>query len=130
MIPRKHAVAAGVMESYFLVQGVLWWLFNICAIFWKVQFPFHSRYYDKTNQTRKIHIACVVVALNLPILAPVIISTTGGFTFSRFPPIVCVGRGVDANFYAVVLPTTLICAIGTTLLLLIFWKIRRVCHEI
>ena len=105
----------------------MWWLFNICAIYWKVQFPFHARYYDKTNQTRYIHIFCVVIALILPITAPVTLAIKGGYTFSRFPPVICVGRDIDANFYVVVLPSTLICAVGTTLLLVIFWKIRRVC---
>ena len=119
---------ADVMVSYSINQGILWWLFNICAIFWKVQFPFHSRYYDRTNKTKHVHIACVISALAVPIIAPAAISLRGGFTFSRFPPVVCVAKGVDANFYTVVLPTTLICAVGTTLLLIIFWNIRRVRH--
>ena len=83
-------------ESYSIIQGILWWLFNICAIFWKVKFPFHD---DKTNKTKYIHMLCVISGLLLPITAPVTISLKGGFTFSRFPPVVCVGRDVDANFY-------------------------------
>ena len=85
--------------------------------------------YDKTNKTKYIHIICAISALVLPIISPVAISLKGGFTISRFPPVVCVGRDVDANFYTVVLPTTFICALGTTLLLVIFWNIRRVRHS-
>ena len=108
------------------MQGSLWWILNIIAIFWKVQIPFHSRYYDNMNRTRYIHIACVIIALIFPVVAPVTLSIEGGFIIARFPPIVCAGRDVAATFYTTVLPATLIYAIGTTLILLILWKIRRV----
>ena len=101
-------------------------MFNILAIFWKVQFPFHSRYYDKMNRTLYVHIACVVVALILPIYVPLTVYAKGGFTFARFPPIICVGTNIDANFYTVIFPTTILYAVGTTMLLLIVWKVRRV----
>ena len=117
---------SGVVGFYVIVQGTLWWVFNILAIFWKVQFPFHSRYYDKMNRTLYVHIACVVVALLLPIYVPLTLYAKGGFTFARFPPIVCVGRNIDANFYTVIFPTTILYAVGTTMLLLIVWKVRRV----
>ena len=122
----------GVVESYVLNQGSLWWILNISAIYWKVQFPFHSRYYDKTNRTRYIHIVCVVAAIFLPIIAPVTIAIKGGFTTTRFPPIFCFGKNLDANFYALVLPNAVLYATGTTVLLLILWRIRKVatCHYI
>ncbi|CAI8022133.1 hypothetical protein GBAR_LOCUS13019 [Geodia barretti] len=43
--PTAYCKFTGVVESYSINQGILWWFFNICAIFWKVQFPFHARYY-------------------------------------------------------------------------------------
>ena len=45
---------------------------------------------------------------------------------SRFPPIICIGRESDANFYSFIFPITLMYAIGTTVLLAILWRIRRV----
>ena len=118
---------AGFVETYAIIHGTLWWVLNICAIFWKVQFPFHSRYYDKTNQTIYIHIGCVIIAIVLPLFSAFAVLLKGGFTIPRFPPVACVGRDVDVNFYTVVGPTTLLFALGTTVLLLIFWRIRRVC---
>jgi hypothetical protein len=115
---------AGYVHSYIIFQGTLWWILNICAIFWKVQFPFHSRYFDKTNQTKYVHAACVAAAVIIPIFAPLAMSLRGGFTFVRFPPVTCLGRDVDVAFYAVVLPATMLYATGTTLLLLILWRIR------
>ena len=124
--PYKIFLHAGVVSFYIIIQGTLWWILNIIAIFWKVQFPFHSRYYDNINRTRYIHIACVVIALIFPVVAPVTLAIEGGYIVSRFPPIVCVGRDVAATFYTTVLPATLLYATGTTLVLLIVWKIRRV----
>ena len=123
---------SGIIEAYGILNVTLWWIFNISAVFWKVQFPFHSRYYDQTNQTRYVHIACVVAAIILPVYAPLAIALKGGFILSRFPPILCLGRNVDANFYAVLAPITILLGIGTTMLLLILWRIRQVtsCIEI
>ena len=90
------------METYAIIHLSLWWIFNICAIFWKVQFPFHSRYYDQSNRTRYVHIACVVAAIILPVYAPLAIALNGGFAITRFPPTGCLGRDVDAIFYTVI----------------------------
>ena len=117
---------AAVVQSYILNQGTLWWIFNISAIYWKVQFPFHSRFYDKTKKTRYVHGACVVAALLISIISPVTFAIKGGFAFARFPPITCLGRNIDAIFYTLVLPNTVLYAAGTTVLLLILWKIRKV----
>ncbi|CAI8034489.1 hypothetical protein GBAR_LOCUS19414, partial [Geodia barretti] len=124
--PTTFCTTSGIIEAYGILNVTLWWIFNICAIFWKVQFPFHARYYDQTNRTKYVHITCVVAAIILPLYAPLAIALKGGFIPSRFPPIICLGREVDANFYAVLAPITILLGIGTTMLLLILWRIRQV----
>jgi hypothetical protein len=123
--PTAFCKLGGVLQTYFAIQVTLWWLFNILALYWKIQFPFHARYYDTTKRTEYIHVACILVGLLLPIFTPVALSVEGGFTMTRFPPIVCIGRNADANFYTVVFPITIMYAIGITFMLLIFWRIRR-----
>ena len=120
------AIFTGIVESYIIIQATLWWIFHILAVFWKVRFPFHSRYYDKTKRTRYIHISCIILAIIVPTIAPITISLEGGFIMTRFPPIACVGREADASFYSIVFPITLMYAAGTTFLLAILWRIRRV----
>ena len=67
-----------------------------------------------------------LIAIVLPFYAPLALFLKGGFTIIRSPPVICFGRDVDTNFYSVIAPTTVILAIGTTMLLLLFWRIRQV----
>ena len=112
--------------TYAIIHLALWWILNVAALYWRVRFPFHSRYYDKSNRTRYVHISCVIIAIVLPLYAPLALFLKGGFTITRFPPTGCFGGDVDTIFYSVIAPTTVILAIGTTMLLLLLWRIRQV----
>ena len=114
------------MLHYIIVQAVLWWIFHVFAIFWKVYFPFHSRYFEKIHRTRYIHATCLILGLVLPAIPVAVISVNGGFIITRFPPIACVGKDADSTFYSVVLPLILLYGVGTSFLLVILWRIRRV----
>ena len=117
---------AGIVETYVIMQAIVLWILHVFATFWKVQFPFHSRYWDDIGRIKYVHAACVLLALLLPVIPPIAISLNGGFIMPRFPPIVCVGRKADATFYSFILPITIMLAVGTTLLLMILWRVRRV----
>ena len=114
------------MSSYIINHATLWWLFHIFAIFWKIQFPFHARRFDNTKRTKYIHATFVVLAVLLPVIPAAVIASEAGFITPRFPPIVCIGRESAANFYGIVFPIAIMYALGTTVLLAILWKIRRV----
>lgn len=120
----------GFIETYAILHCTMWWLLNIGALFWKIQFPFHSRYYDSTRRTQYIHLGCVIVAIVLPVYAPISIAAKSGFVIPRFPPIVCLPRNAEENFYALIAPISILFAAGTTLLLLILRKIRQVTNSL
>lgn len=119
-------IFAGVLTSYFGLQITLWWLFHIFSMFWKLQFPFHSRLCDNMKQTKYVHALCIMVALIFPMVPSIVISVESGFTVNYFPPSGCIGRDANIAFYSTLLPITLCYAVGTTLLLAIMWKIKRV----
>ncbi|CAI8013680.1 hypothetical protein GBAR_LOCUS8633 [Geodia barretti] len=48
----------GIVQSFFYLQVTLLWLLNIFALYWKIQFPFHARYYDTTKRT-KVYTYCL-----------------------------------------------------------------------
>ena len=94
----------------------------MAALFWKVKFPFHAKAF---NNVKFVHIMVVVAALLLPV-APVISAfVTGGFTIGHFPPLLCVAKNGNAVYFTLILPISLIVAIGTTLLIIILATILK-----
>ena len=98
----------------------------MCALFWKVQFPLHSRSYEKARRIKYIHLICVILALVLPLVPVITVASKGGFTITRYPTFLCTGSDADATYYTIVLPIVIILGIGTTVLVLVFWKIHKV----
>ena len=114
---------SGSVYYYALLQLAIWWICHVAALFWKVNFPFHAKAF---NNVKFVHIMVVVVALLIPV-APVISAfVTGGFTMSSFPPVFCVTKNSNAVYFTLILPISLIVAIGTTLLILILATILKV----
>ena len=68
----------------------------------------------------------MVVALLLPGMPVVVAFTTGGYVFAGEPHLVCLGRNRDATFYSLILPTSVIVAVGVSLLIIILWMIMKV----
>ena len=130
--------------TYTLMQLTVWWLLHTTFLFWKIQFPFHSRSFEVTHRIKYIHIVCIIVGFLFP-LVPIVTSMADfavdlkssnssqsfvdggmGFTITRFPPILCTGSDRDAVFYSVVFPINLALAIGCTLLICTLWTIHKV----
>lgn len=121
----KFHFAGGVLH-YILVQSVLWWIFHVLAVFWKIYYPIHSRSFDLTHRTKYIHATCLILGLVLPVIPLTVIFVNGGFIITRFPPFACVGKDADSTFYSALLPIIILYGVGTNLLVFILWKIMRV----
>ena len=113
-------------------------------------FPFRSKIYTDIGRDKYIHAACLFIGILFP-LAPVVASISKsavnaanaagnetsatdlllsdglGFANFRYPPILCNMRYEVVAFYSLVLPLDLIQIAGTTLIIAIIWRIRRVC---
>ncbi len=132
-----------MVQVYCILSGALWWFMLTAALFWKIWFPFNAKMRETKHQIKYIHIGCGLAGLLIPFI-PVIahmasfaqrvqsdpstdfISGGLGFTFVRFPPLPCNGRSKNISFYAIILPTNIMLAVGITLILLIFWLVHRV----
>ena len=115
-------------------------------------FPFRSKFYTESGKDKYIHMVCLFIGVLLP-FAPVVASIAKsavdavnaagndtsatdlllsdglGFANLRYPQFLCsVGDGAVA-FYSLILPLDLIQATGTTFLIAIIWRIRRVRHS-
>eukprot|EP00731_Ephydatia_muelleri_P026488 Em0018g588a len=120
--PTAFCSFIGSVYCYALLQLAIWWICHVAALFWKVKFPFHAKAF---NNVKFVHIMVVVAALLLPV-APVISAfVTGGFTIGHFPPLLCVAKNGNAVYFTLILPISLVVAIGTTLLIIILATILK-----
>ena len=90
-------------------------------------FPIQSKVYETARRTKYIQIVMVVLGLLLPLIPAITGEVIGGYTITRFPPILCTGSDADATFYSLLLPIIIIIGTGTSLLVIMFWKIHMVC---
>ena len=103
----------------------------------------------KSPKLKYINIACVVVGFCVPLVPTValiieyaeteteyevyrlmnitFLSGNPGFQYDRFPPTICRPSNRDISYYAMVLPINIIATVGILELVLIFWKIHKVC---
>ena len=135
--------------TYVLIQLTIWWLFHTAIIFWKVIFPFHSRSFEKSGKMKYVHVICALAGIVGPFAS--IVASMGkfsvdvqktsdestsqaqlflqggmGYGLTRFPALLCTGTNKNVVFYSLVLPIDLALAVGCTLLLVIFWSVRKV----
>ncbi len=130
-----------MMLHYFLLQANFWWVFHMIALYWKVAFPSHAKYLRSTKRLRLVHGICVLIAVLVPLIPVIAIITndlvngsdttpgTLGFGFGTSPPILCAGLNMDITFYTVILPNFILITIGTITLVLVIWKIHKVCEH-
>ena len=127
---------------YFALQVSIWWIMNILILLWRVYFPIEARALNSTKSQIVLHVTCVLVALLLPLIpaiTPIIenaitekksnqsVPGTLGYGLILFPPVICSVLDANMTFYTLILPTLLFLLVGTISLVLVIWKIHKVC---
>ena len=133
---------------YCLIQLFSWWMCHVIVLFWKIQHPYHAQSFEAARRDKYIHILCLLIGFLLP-LVPIVTTmakfavdvessesprsknvtfASGGMGFgvAHFPPVYCFGVDRGATFYSFILLHDGIVAVGTTILILIFWSIHKV----
>ena len=113
----------GSVYYYAILQVAIWWLCHMTALFWKIKFPFHAKRFEKS---RMIHLLVVLLALFVPTIPVIASFSTGGFVTSNYPPRLCVSKSREAAYYTIVLPSSIILATGTSLLVMVLIIIIKV----
>ena len=137
-----HIYTQAMVQMYSTLSTSLWWLMLTATLFWRVQFPFHSRSFQGTTRMRCLHVGCGLIGALIP-LTPVVailsayairIRATGrsftaggmGFGYVRFPPLPCNGRNSVIAYYSMILPTNIMLGVGITLTIFILRRIHKV----
>ena len=119
---------ADFLLSYSTIQFTLLWIVHISSIFWNIYFPMNTISLKSIRRTKYIHGICLIAALLLPLISPLASHLKGGFVIIEFPSFTCDGRDADVTFYVHILPITIILGVGTSLLVLIFWRLHMVLY--
>ena len=119
-------IYSGITYHYGVIQIGLWTLFFTLGVFWGIFFPFHYENFKSARRFKYVHIVTIILSIGLPII-PIIIQLKDGYRISESPRrAICIGRSFDGNFYAFLLPFSILSAMITTLLVFIFWKLVKV----
>ena len=101
------------------------WFLHLFHLFLVVSFPFWSEFLSEQKWKIRLHIVEVLGSVVLCSVAPIIVVSMSGYTISRFPPLI-VRPPRDIAFYSLILPNTLLMAIGLTLTVYSFFTIHKV----
>ena len=124
-LPHFFFHVPGITFYYTLIQLALWTLLHSIFLLLAIGFPFTFRRLKTSRRLRQAHIACVLVAVLVP-LPLALVFLRDGFVTNQFPVLVCLGRNLDYSFYAFVLPISVFLAATTSSLLLTFWMLFKV----
>ena len=77
------------------------------------------------GKLKYFHITTVLMALFFPTL-PALINLHEGYTMADTPTTLCIGRSVAVTFFALIFPLSILIAVATSALIIMFWKILKV----
>ena len=119
-------IILGTIILYFLVQLMVLWIFQTVVTFWRLVFPYHSKYWERRGIMKYIHIAAVVSCLVLPAVTPITTFSTGGYISVDYIPPMCTPISIPAFHFSLLLPSSLILATGSSLICIYTWILIKV----
>ena len=101
-------------------------LVHTAFLFWGVTFPLQYIELIINGKFRHVfHLATVILAILLP-LETGLLQLINGYRRSFNPSVACIGRDNDYIYYTFILPLSIMFAVGSCLLVLIFWNMIKV----
>lgn len=116
---------AGIVNIYGLIQLTLPSVFHSFGLFWSIVFPFHYRRFKLEKKIKYVHITTLVLVLALPVF-PALLHLIDGYSVGLGPFYTCIGRNTVVTYFTFILPISIILAIATSLMIIIFWTIFKV----
>ena len=115
----------GVVYIYGVLQLNIWAMFHAIGLCWGIVFPFHYRNFKADGKVIYVHIVTVMLALVFPIF-PALLYLKDGYAALFTPTRVCTGRSLRVTYFSFLLPSSVILAITTFALIVVFWTIFKV----
>jgi hypothetical protein len=126
--PTPFCTISGFIFHIGIVLPFLWWTVHLAYITILVSCPIFGEQKLK-KWSKKIHAVSVPSAFVLSVIAPIGIISTVGYINIIFPPTVCFPNSIDAIFYSVAVPGSVVICAGVIMMILIVRKIHENVHS-
>lgn len=108
-----------------MAQVTLLVTYHALGLCWGVAFPFHYRRFKTEGRIKYIHAFSVVLGLVLPAI-PALLHLIYGYSIAIGPISVCVVRNIGVSYFTLTLPISILMAMATSSLVILFWKLFKV----
>ena len=115
------------MHTYRTLQIGLLVMFHALGLCWGIMFPSHYRRLKTEGRIKYIHVTTVVLALVLPAISA-LLHLIDGYSIAPGPIDVCIGQNMAVTYFTTILPVSILLAMATLVLVIMFWKILKVRH--
>ena len=113
------------MNTYTFGQISLLVAFHALGLCWGIVFPFHYKRVKAEGRIKYIHVTTVVLTLVLPAI-PALLHLIDGYSISLGPQAVCTGQNIAITYFITILPMSILMAMATSVLVILFWRILKV----
>lgn len=116
------------MFPYIIKQIAILAAIYALFLFWGVAFPAQYERVKASKWLTFAHIISIMLALLMPLPAA-LVPLRDGFIATIHPTLFCLGRNFDVTYYSLVLPLSILLALTSILLVLVFWTVLKVCYN-
>lgn len=116
----------GVTVPYIILQIVGLSTIHIVFAFWRLVFPYHSKYWEKRGILKYCHVATIILCIVLPAVSPITTFITVGYAYVEYLPHLCAPKDDSITFYTLIILSSAMLAIGLPLIWLYTWILIKV----
>ena len=118
---------SGITFHISIILAFCFWTVHIIHIWITVDLPNLTFTKKLKTHSKVVHIAVVSTCILLSIVGPIVALAKYSYVLSRVPALSCTPNDLDFIFYSIMLPCILLLAIATSVLVLLFWTVYKVC---
>ena len=119
----------GAAFMFLLLHTSLLWFGHVVAMFTKIKWPLGARKIALAGYYKYLHTLCLLASTIVSTLPVAVVLNTSGFATFTFPPLFCTPTNREMTFYCIILPVSILIAIGASLLIVILWIIHQVSYN-
>ena len=119
---------AGFVVQFSLLFMAGTWFLHVFHLFLQVAFPIWSLQFFSRTRRLKLCILEICGAIIFSTLLPVVVLSVSNYSYASFPPLLMV-PSKELSLYTLMLPFTVLLAVGINLMFLSFWRIYKVCNS-